>query len=137
MIVDEQAIDSAILGMFFEPRLPAAGRLAYTTLQQEWPRHEFRAADLDPGLIRLLRRGYLRIVDEDEVRIVVLTDSGRRHGRSLGSTLGLLRARLEWFCRALGLVEPRQQRSACDSARRHRAADPQAAAELLRTLRQP
>jgi hypothetical protein len=136
MIVDEQAIDCAILGLFFKRHPGAGGRLAYATLQGEWPGQNFRAADLDPGLMRLLRRGELRLVDEGGMRMVVLTDAGLQHRRSLGSIVTRLRSNLGWLGRVLHLAKPRQQRAGRNRARRHRAADPQAVTNLLRSLRQ-
>jgi hypothetical protein len=125
MIVDDQAIESAILGIFFELHLPPEGRLAYATLQKEWPGQNFRTADLDPGLIRLLQSGCLRMVDEDGERMVVLTVTGYQYGKSLGSVGGILRSNLEGLGRAFGLAKPRQQRYGLGNRRRHRATDPQ------------
>jgi hypothetical protein len=107
MIIDDDTVDLAVLGVFFERRTPPGGRLAWSSLLTEWRKAALRASDLDDGVGRLVARGALRWESEGGERFLELTLQGYRCGRRPG----IWERPLRQLWRSLTAYRPRGRRS--------------------------
>lgn len=86
MFISSLDVENAVLGIFFDLRIPTGGRLGYAALVKIWPKTHLRHSDLYHAVQRLVRLHELQLEDTPEGQSVLLTGPGHAHAAELNRT---------------------------------------------------
>lgn len=86
MYISNLDIEHTVLGLLFDFRLPAGGRVGYAALVKVWPRTHLRHSDLFHAVQRLVRHQELALEDTADGTFVVLMPIGHAHAATLNRT---------------------------------------------------
>lgn len=83
MYISPNDVESALLRIYTELRIPEGATLSHSYLLKRWRENRLRHSDLDATLSRLIRSRQMAAIDTFEGRAFSLTDSGRRRAATL------------------------------------------------------